>query len=112
MSMNSIIRGAVAPVVPTCVPDLYGGKETTYCTFQYTEFPRNFGDDAPQETLYLVQVHLFAARGENTLKTRKLLRQALLAAGFTAPEIENASDETSQHYVFECEYAGGWDDGD
>ena len=43
---------------------------------------------------------------------RRLLRNALLAADFTAPQVENASDSTSQHYIFECEYAGGWNDGD
>ena len=100
MSMNNKIRAAVLPVVSVCVPD------------QYTELPQAFSDDAPQAAVYLVQVHLFAPRGENTLKTRRLLRNALLAADFTAPQVENASDSTGQHYIFECEYAGGWNDGD
>ena len=39
MSMNHKIRAAVLPVVSVCVPDLYTGEETTYCTFQYTELP-------------------------------------------------------------------------
>lgn len=112
MSMNNKIRAAVLPVVSVCVPDLYTGEETTYCTFQYTELPQAFSDDAPQAAVYLVQVHLFAPRGENTLKTRRLLRKALLAADFTAPQVGNASDSTGQHYIFECEYAGGWNDGD
>ena len=65
MSMNNKIRAAVLPVVSVCVPDLYTGEETTYCTFQYTELPQAFSDDAPQAAVYLVQVHLFAPRGEN-----------------------------------------------
>lgn len=112
MSMNSKIRAAVLPVVSVCVPDLYTGEKTTYCTFQYTEMPQAFGDDMPQITVYLVQVHLFAPRGENVLNLRRGLILALLDAGFTAPQIENASDEVSQHYVFECEYARGFSDGD
>ncbi len=39
MSMNNKIRAAVLPVVSVCVPDLYTGEKTTYCTFQYTEMP-------------------------------------------------------------------------
>lgn len=112
MSMNNKIRAAVLPLVSVCVPDLYTGEKTTYCTFQYTEMPQAFGDDMPQITVYLVQVHLFAPCGENVLPLRKQLRNALLSAGFTAPQVENASDEVSQHYVFECEYAGGFDNGD
>ena len=65
MSMNNKIRAAVLPVVSVCVPDLYTGEKTTYCTFQYTEMPQAFGDDMPQITVYLVQVHLFAPCGEN-----------------------------------------------
>ena len=64
MSMNNKIRAAVLPVVSVCVPDLYTGEKTTYCTFQYTEMPQAFGDDMPQITVYLVQLHLFAPCGE------------------------------------------------
>ena len=69
--MNNKIRAAVLPVVSVCVPDLYTGEKTTYCTFQYTEMPQAFGDDMPQITVYLVQVHLFAPCGENVLPLRK-----------------------------------------
>lgn len=113
MSVNEVIMQAVIPIVPVCVPDLYDGTETTYCTFQYSEFPRSFGDGVPHAVLYMVQVHLLLPAGKNPLRIKKQLRQALLRAGFTAPLVENATeDKVLQHYVFECEYAEGFDDGD
>ena len=42
---------------------------------------------------------------------RRQLRGALLAADFTPPSITNATDEISQHYVYEFEDVGGLADG-
>lgn len=112
-TINQRIIQAVTPVVLTCVPGTYhpdvGEEATTYCTFNYTEMPDDFGDDAPGAMRYLVQVHLYApwktAAGvsNDTMATRKSLRQALFAAGFTYPSVEDASDKEYQHFVFECE---------
>ena len=62
-----------------------------------------------------MQVHYLAPLKVNTIATRRALWQALAAVDeFTAPDIENASDQTGQHYVFEFETVGLWlgdDDG-
>lgn len=118
MTINERIIQAVTQVVPVCVPGFYApdaGEQaaTVYCTFNYTETPDSFGDDAPGAVRYLCQIHLYApwtpAAGEsnNTLAMRKALRRALTAAGFTAPSVTDASDEDGQHYVFECEDCDG-----
>ena len=107
MTINQQIKAAVEPIVPVCVPDPYTGEETEYCTFDYTEIPEEFGDDMPELIRYAVQLHYFCPLGYNPIKTKRLLFQAILAADFTAPEIINAGDETSQHYVFEFEALGG-----
>lgn len=106
-AINEEIIAAVTPVVPVCVPDLYDGNAEAYCTFNYTEVPDVFGDDEPHQIRYLVQLHYYCPTGENSLATRRALFRAILDADFTAPEIENASDETDQHYVFEFEALGG-----
>lgn len=112
-TINDRIISAVTPVVAVCVPNVYmpDAEEaaSVYCTFNYTESPESFGDEAPGAIRYLCQIHYYApwktAAGEsnNTMATRKALRRALVAAGFTYPIVTDASDEESQHFVFECQ---------
>ena len=117
MNINERIIQAVTPVVSVCVPGTYtpnvGEESATYCTFNYTEMPDDFGDDAPGAVRYLCQLHLYApwktAAGEsnNMLAVRKALRQNLFGAGFTYPSVEDASDSDYQHFTFEFEDCDG-----
>ena len=120
MTLNERIIAVVTPIVPVCVPDLLVTKagETPperYCTFNYTELPDGLGDNCAALTRALVQVHYFAPLRESTIKTRHALRDAIAAVDdFTLPSIENATDETGQHYVLEFDAVGRWkveDDG-
>lgn len=116
MTLNERIIAAVSPIVPVCVPDLYeteAGEEAAgrWCTFNYDELPMGFGDDAAHTSRALVQVHYFAPRKAATLAIRRALCDALAAVEeFTAPSIENATDEDGQHYVLEFEAVGRWED--
>ena len=110
--MDDIIKNAVTPVEPICVPNVYAGESEEYCVYNYTEIPENFGDDAPQAKRYLVQLHWFypfvqgiSATPEKKTK-RRALQQALFDAGTTWPSVTPAGDSSLEHYVFECEYAG------
>lgn len=113
MSINATIKAAVEPIVPICVPDLYSGTATEYCTFNYTELPDSFGDETPGAIRYLVQLHYFCPyigkNGSyfNPYTKKKQLKNALLNAGFTYPSVTNASDADGQHIVFETEYVDG-----
>ena len=120
MTLNEKIIAIVTPIVPVCVPDLLVTEavETPperYCTFNYTELPDGLGDNCAALTRALVQVHYFAPLRESTIKTRHALRDAIAAVDdFTLPSIENATDETGQHYVLEFDAVGRWkveDDG-
>lgn len=106
MSINSVIRNAVTGIGIPCMPDYYAGEEKVYCTFNYTEYPRDFADNGPQEVLYDVQVHLFLPIGMNPIALKKKIRDALVAEGVLYPTILNLTDQEYQHYVFECEYEG------
>lgn len=108
--LNQRIIEAVGLVVGVCVPDFYLGEQETYCTFNFTELPTLFGDDVPLATAYLAQVHLFLPLKAESVALRHQLRDALMAAGFTAPTITNATDEVSQHYVYEFQ-AMDWEVG-
>lgn len=108
MSFNQALIEAVTPIVGICVPDLYSGEASEYCTFNYTESGAGFGDDVPHAALLLVQLHYFLPLRENPLAKRRALRDAILAMGGTAPVITPATDELGQHYIFEFEYLEGY----
>lgn len=95
------IRSAVEPLVPVCVPDLYTGDKTEYCTYNYNEIPSGCGDNRPHAIRYVVQVHWFLPLKKRIHPQKKKLRQALTAVdGFSVPTIVNASDGDGQHYVY------------
>ena len=95
------------PTVPVCEPAVYRGDQECYCTYNATEVPAGFGDDAPHAVRYLIQLHYFCPLLGNLLPTVRQLQAALLAAGFTYPSMEDASDLDGRHYVLEFEGVGG-----
>lgn len=107
MSVNSKIIAAVSGIAP-CYPwEAYEGSGDNrlgrYFVFNYTVMPYVFGDnDAPFER-YLIQLHYFCPREDNTVALRRKIKWAVFDAGFTIPTEENASDEDGQHYAFEFE---------
>ena len=96
MNVNETLKTMFSDLLPVAA-DTYKGKATEYIVFNYTAIPEDFGDDDAQHWRYLTQVHLYAPHEKNSLAYR--------------PTITPASDETGQHYVFECEISGGVDDG-
>lgn len=116
MTLDELIIKTISPIVRPVVPDIYTGESGSYCTFNYTELPDGLGDNCAALTRALVQVHYFAPLRESTVKTRHALRDAITAVDeFTLPSIENATDETGQHYVLEFDTVGRWeaeDDGE
>lgn len=107
MSLNTIIRSAITPIVPECVPDQYSGTGAEYCTFDYSELPDCFGDNTATAIRYLVQLHWFLPCEENPYVKKKRIKQALVSAGLTYPSVTNASDADGQHIIFETEYVDG-----
>ena len=104
MSINSIIRTAVLPIVPICEPHLYDGTATEYCTFNYTRYPDDFADDSPRAIGHSVQLHYCLPLNQNPNTKLNQLADALFAAGFVYPNIVDATDDVGQHYVLETEY--------
>lgn len=112
MTINERILTALLPFGDPVVPDLYEGEARRYYTFNYDVIPVLFADDEPCEFKVLVQVHLFAPPEDDVIERISHTVFALAEAGFTWPEIGNATDtgrqgdtDPSQHYVFECETA-------
>jgi len=105
-SIDSRIINAVSPVVTTVVPNQYKGSNTEYCVFTYTEMPSVFADSKPAAIRYLVQLHYYLPHRTNPNAKKTNIKNALFNAGFTYPQVINASDNEGQHYVFEFEGIG------
>ena len=106
MNVNALLVGTLDSLLPTA-DGVYIGAATEYIVFNYTELPADFAE----HYRYLVQVHLYAPLEKNTRTYRREISRRLVAAGFTRPTVTPASDKNGQHYAFECEIAGGVDDG-
>lgn len=76
-------------------------------TFNYDLLPTQFANNCPIYYRALIQIHLFLSLEENSVAMRRQVAEALAGAGFTWPEIVDASDEDGQHIVFECEVITG-----
>lgn len=112
MAINTLIIDTVKPIVSVCVPDIHYGPEKEYCTFNTSIYGDSHGDDEPTALLYRIQLHYFLPNGINPRPVLEKLSRALLQADMVWPEVTNASDRDSQHYVLETEWVGGVPDGE
>ena len=78
-----------------------------YFVFNYSTFGTGYADDDPTGEIYIIQVHLFAPLATNLTRIKNKVKAALHAAGFTWPEVVDASDDKSRHIVFEFQHAEG-----
>ncbi len=105
MSIESRIKGALAPLGYKTYPGNYDGADEVYFVFNHNTFGDDYGNNRPQHERALIQVHLFCPHDFNGVQTRKSVKLALLGAGFTYPSLTDAGDKDGQHWVFEFETA-------
>ena len=74
-----------------------------YYTFSCDSFGANYGDDEPGCERCLAHIHLFAPLNQDCFRQIRDTKRALFRAGFTWPEVADATDQDGQHFVFECE---------
>lgn len=103
MTVDQRIKTALNGIVADIVPHIYTGTATEYITFNYTEYPLEFADNAPQTIGYSVQVHYFCPLNKNPNTIKDNIQNSLFSAGFSYPHIQDVTDEDGQHYVFETE---------
>ena len=109
MTAAERIREALAMFGRPVVSSIYFGKEKEYFVFLFSVIPGMHSDDAPTIERYLTQLHYFCPHDVDCTQLRQEVKARIFAAGWTWPDEVNASDDTSQHYVFECELIGGID---
>lgn len=111
MSVEAEVKAALDkfgnPVEKSVLYVAAGERPPRYYTFCCNSMGNDFGDDEPGTEVWLVQVHLFAPLWENCLEQVRETKRALFAAGFTWPDMTDATDTDGQHYVFECKMAQG-----
>ncbi|MEG1427442.1 MAG: hypothetical protein RSC76_07110 [Oscillospiraceae bacterium] len=109
--IDEIIKKALEHIA-SVVSDFNYGCEETNIVYQYNSRGELFGDDCPGAEVYSVLVHLNALPGVDLSAEKKEIKRSLFRAGFSYPTCINASDQDSQHYVFESEYAVELEDKD
>lgn len=105
MTVNERIIQALAPLGIYITPDFYGGGKEEYITFNYADDrAEDFGDNMSLHVVAYMQVHYFAPMEKNYLYVKKRIRKTLLTAGFTYPDVTDATftDEGIRHLVFTC----------
>lgn len=116
MSIASRIIEAVAFTGFPCAQISMILDVDTYFTFNMDASPDVFCDDLPDADVWSIQLHLFAPFTLDTTRLRRQIRRAISDAGFTYPDMTDASekirsvDGTEQHIVFEFEDATGVDE--
>lgn len=112
-TINELLIGALQKIASVCYwkLDEEDGDErpARRILFNYNIMPDIFGDNAPVFEKYLVQVHYFCPKGENSLETRRKIKMAVYELSEEWP-IETLVQRVSkkepeeQHYCFEFEY--------
>lgn len=105
MSMDSLVRAALLPIVPIVQPQQYDGEALEYITYVCTTLPELPAEGRPAALRYLLQISWYLPHGVNPNEKKRQIAEELWAAGLTYPSVTDASDEEGQHYVFECEGA-------
>ena len=111
-SVNRIVKAALAPFGLPVAESLYQGKEAEYFTFNYADdHPQDFGDDDVLAYVAYLQVHYVCQWDKPYTDMKRRIRRALTGAGFTAPEVTDASDSAGRirHLVFECSIENSYD---
>lgn len=105
-TVNKIITTALKSLGLPIAERLYEGEKTEYITFNWADDrAEDFGDDIPTEDVAYMQIHYICPWSKDYKETKRSIRQLLHTAGFTWPEVTDASEESARirHFVYECE---------
>lgn len=112
-TINEMLVGTLQEIAPVRYWELdeEDGDERSQrrLLFNYNTVPDVFGDNAPVFEKYLIQVHYFCPKGENSLEARQRIKMAVFALAEEWPEetlVKRVSKEApeEQHYCFEFAY--------
>ena len=111
-SVNKIIVSALRSFNLPVAENLYEGKANEYFYYNFADDALgDSGDDLPQAYVAYLQIHYVCPMSKSYADMKRRIRKALVDAGFTAPEVTDASDTTDRlrHLVFECSIENEYD---
>lgn len=111
-SVNKQIVSALRPFQLPVAENIYEGASLEYFVYNIAlDSAEDTGDDVPQAYVASMQVHYICPINQSYADMKRRIRKALVDAGFTAPEVTDASDEKdrTRHLVFECEIINDYD---
>lgn len=107
MTTNERLLEALKKFPYPCTPDLNEPDEEEvkkYFTFNIIdEHGADFGDNEPGAIKQDMQLHFFLPIGENSIKEKRQVREAVFAAGFTYPKVTELREKKLKHIIFEFE---------
>lgn len=107
MSIQSMIKAAVKPVVPEIARGEYTGEGEVFCVWDASEMPGGFGNNLPGFIHYLVQLHLILPFEAEPQEWINRVRAAIQSEDlFSAPVVEpvEADEQDSiREFAFEFE---------
>lgn len=106
MNAEKALKTALEPIFPDgrAVPHIYTGKALEYVTWNTWTIPEVYAERLPAAARQIAQIHWFLPHGKNPSRGKVAIARALFDAGFSWPDVTNASDEDGQQYVFECTF--------
>ena len=111
-NLNKKIVSALSSFKLPIAETIYEGSASSYFVYSITyDVAGDTGDDAPQAYVATVQIHYVCLLHQSYASMKKQIRQALVSAGFTPPEVTDMSDEKEKlrRLVFECEIINEYD---
>lgn len=113
VNLNRRIVSALSSFGLPIAETLYEGTAPSYFVYSIVyDVAGDTGDDVPQTYVATVQIHyICGALNASYAVMRRRIRQALVDAGFTAPEVTDMSDikDKIRRLVFECEIENNYD---
>lgn len=105
MSIQSMIEGAVSPVIPEIARGEYTGEGDVYCVWDATKSPDAFGNNFAQVSRYMVQLHLVTPYEVDPQpwidKVERALRSEDLFSAPIITPVEASEQEGYRQFAFE-----------
>ena len=111
-SVSKILVSALSTFKLPVADTLYEGADDEYFVFNFADDnAEDFGDNDVQGYVAYLQIHYICPFNVSYSDMKRKIRNRLIKAGFTPPEVIDVSDPTDRirHLVFECNIENAYD---
>ena len=111
-SVSKILVSALSTFKLPVADTLYEGADDEYFVFNFADDnAEDFGNNDVQGYVAYLQIHYICPFNVSYSDMKRKIRNRLIKAGFTPPEVIDVSDPTDRirHLVFECNIENAYD---